>query len=96
MHFRENRSAFFSWWSKVSGILNTAASILELQRQRMLLQMEYEEERTAHEEASKEIGVARRVGRGDAWWPVRVDRSYYNSLNQLCIEVRRTPSGLIS
>ena len=72
--------------------MNTAASILELQRQRMLLQMEYEEERTAHEEASKEIGVARRVGRGDAWWPVRVDRSYYNSLNQLCIEVRRTPS----
>ena len=28
--------------------------------------------------------------RGDAWHPVRIGRSYYNSLNQLAIEVYRT------
>ncbi|MBR4898076.1 MAG: AAA family ATPase [Prevotella sp.] len=70
--------------------MNTAASVLELQRQRMLLQMEYEEELDAHRKLTEQIGVERRVARGDAWWPVRVGRSYYNSLNQLCIEVHRT------
>jgi len=30
------------------------------------------------------------VKRGEAWWPVKVTRSYYNSLNQLAIEVIRT------
>ena len=70
--------------------MNTAASVLELQRQRMLLQMEYEEERDAYQKLTEQIGVERRVARGDAWWPVRVGRSYYNSLNQLCIEVHRT------
>ena len=28
--------------------------------------------------------------RGDAWWPVKVSKSYYNSLNQLAVEVVRT------
>ena len=70
--------------------MNTAASVLELQRQRMLLQMEYEEERDAYQKLTEQIGVERLVARGDAWWPVRVGRSYYNSLNQLCIEVFRT------
>ena len=69
--------------------MNTAESILELQRQRMLLQLEYEEERAAHQKEVEQMGMARRVARGDAWWPVRVGRSYYNSLNQLCVEVHR-------
>jgi superfamily I DNA and/or RNA helicase len=30
------------------------------------------------------------VKRGEAWWPVKVTRSYYNSLNQLAVEVVRT------
>ena len=76
------------------GSVPTAGSILELQRQRMLLQMEYEEERKAFEKVSEERGVDRMVSRGDAWWPVRAGRSYYNSLNQLCIEIFRVaPSG---
>ena len=69
--------------------MNTAGSILELQRQRMLLQMEYEEERAAHQKVKEQMGVQRCVSRGDAWFPVRVGRSYYNSLNQLCVEVHR-------
>ena len=62
----------------------------ELQRQQMLLKMEYEEERKAFEQKVDEIGMAHRVQRGDAWWPVKAGRSYYNSLNQLCVEVFRT------
>ena len=31
-----------------------------------------------------------KVKRGDAWWPVRFSKSYYNSLNQLTIEIVRT------
>jgi superfamily I DNA and/or RNA helicase len=64
--------------------------ILELQRQRALLQMEYEEEKKAFEQQTEAVGIQRRVERGDAWFPVRVGRSYYNSLNQLCVEVFRT------
>ena len=72
--------------------MNTAASILELQHQRMLLQMEYEEERAAHQKLTEQMGIDRCVAHGDAWWPVRVGRSYYNSLNQLCVEVHREPN----
>jgi len=39
-----------------------------------------------HKEA---IGMQRLVSRGDAWLPVRIGKSYYNSLNQLCVEVFR-------
>ena len=52
--------------------------------------MEYEEEKKAFQEKVDAIGMQNRIARGDAWWPVRVGRSYYNSLNQLCVEVFRT------
>ena len=68
----------------------TGVPILELQRQRMLLQMEYEEEKKAFMQQKEAIGIRRLVSRGDAWLPVRIGRSYYNSLNQLCVEVFRT------
>ena len=64
--------------------------ILELQRQRMLLQMEYEEEKCQYQQLTEAVGVLRRVQRGDAWIPLRVGRNYYNSLNQRCVEVCRT------
>ena len=64
--------------------------ILELQRQRALLQLEYENEKATYEQQTEAIGIRRRVERGDAWLPVRLGRSYYNSLNQLCVEVYRT------
>ena len=67
--------------------------ILELQRQRMLLQMEYDEECQAYQQQRELIGVERLVDRGDAWFPVAVGRSYYNSLNQLCVEVHRSHNG---
>ena len=64
--------------------------ILELQRQRRLLQLEYEYERAQADDHNMSLGIERRVARGDAWWPLRIGGSYYNSLNQLAIEVFRT------
>ena len=55
----------------------------------MLLQMEYEQEKEAFRQAREAQGVERLVSRGDAWLSLRVGRSYYNSLNQLCVEVFR-------
>ncbi len=69
---------------------NPTSPILELQRQQLLLQMEYEEEKKAFQQKVDAIGLQRRIKRGDAWWPIRVGRSYYNSLNQLCIELFRS------
>lgn len=67
----------------------TSSPILELQRQRMLLQMEYNEEKQAFQQHTEALGMLRRVKRGDAWMPLRVGKSYYNSLNQYCVEVYR-------
>ncbi len=67
--------------------------ILELQQQQLLLQMEYEEEKRTFQQKVDAIGLQRRIKRGDAWWPIRVGRSYYNSLNQLCVEIFRTSTS---
>ena len=68
----------------------TASSILALQQQRLLLQLEYNTEKEAFRRATEDMGIERLVKRGDAWRPVRFVRSYYNSLNQLCVELVRT------
>ena len=59
------------------------------QRQRDLLRMEYEYEKSEFERLSGEQGVMRRVARGQCWFPVRLGRSYYNSLNCFVVEVAR-------
>ena len=64
--------------------------ILELQRQRMLLEIEYYTEKEAFRRQTEMIGLRRKVKRGDAWFPLRVGKSYYNSLNQLAVEIHRT------
>ena len=63
--------------------------ILALQQQRLLLQMEYQAEKEAYRKQTEEMGLQRKVKRGDAWWPVKMGKSYYNSLNQLVVEVYR-------
>lgn len=55
-----------------------------------LLQLEYEHEKEAYRQQTEVMGVARKVKRGIAWYPLSVGRSYYNSLNQLVVEVHRT------
>ena len=63
--------------------------ILALQQQRLFLQMEYQAEKEAYRKQTEEMGLQRKVKRGDAWWPVKMGKSYYNSLNQLVVEVYR-------
>ena len=63
--------------------------ILALQQQRLLLQMEYAAEKEAYRQQTQETGLQRKVKRGDAWYPVKLGKSYYNSLNQLVVEVFR-------
>ena len=65
-------------------------AIQALTQQRLLLQLEYQTEKEAFRRQTEERGMARLVKRGDVWWPVRVGKSYYNSLNQFCMEVHRT------
>ena len=63
--------------------------ILALQQQRLLLQMEYAAEKETFRKQTEEMGLQRKVKRGDAWYPVKMGKSYYNSLNQLVVEVYR-------
>ena len=53
------------------------------------MQLEYNTEKEVFRQQTEQIGIERKVKRGDAWWPVKVIRSYYNSLNQLAVEVMR-------
>jgi len=62
----------------------------KLLQQRLLLDIEYECERETFRQQTEARGMHRLIKRGDAWWPLRVGRSYYNSLNQLVVEVNRT------
>jgi len=61
-----------------------------LQRQRLLLQMEYYVEKEAFRKQTEAVGIGRKIKRGDAWYPLRIGKRYYNSMNQLAIEVFRT------
>ena len=65
-------------------------AILSLQQQRLLLDIEYHTEKEAYRRQTETIGLQRKVKRGDAWFPIRGGKSYYNSLNQLVVEVFRT------
>ena len=64
--------------------------ILHLQRQQLLLRMEYEYEKQEFQRQTETMGVARKVKRGMCWFPCTAGRSYYNSLNQLVIEITRS------
>ena len=52
--------------------------------------MEYYAEKEAFRKQTETQGLMRKVKRGDAWFPIRIGKSYYNSLNQLSLEVFRT------
>ena len=64
--------------------------LLHLQEQLLLLRMEYDFEKAEFQRQTETMGVARKVKRGLCWFPATVGRSYYNSLNQLVVEITRT------
>lgn len=66
------------------------SAIRSIQQQRLLLQMEYQTEKEAFRKQTEAMGIGRKVKRGDAWFPVSVGQSHYNSLNQMTIEILRT------
>lgn len=61
----------------------------DLQRQYDLLHMEYEYEKEIYRQQSERVGIHREIQQGLCWYPVVSGKSYYNSLNQLVIEIER-------
>ena len=65
------------------------APLADLQHQYDLLQMEFEYEKEMYREQAERTGIHRRIQQGLCWFPVTQGRSYYNSLNQLVVEIER-------
>ena len=55
----------------------------------MLLQVEYACEKENFRRQTEAFGIQRKVKRGDAWYPIKTGRTYYNSLNQEVLEIIR-------
>ena len=60
---------------------------LYLQRLRQLLQMEYEVEKEEFRVQAEKMSLQRKIHRGICRYPVQTGKSYYNSLNQLVVEI---------
>ena len=60
-----------------------------LLRQQLLLRMEYDYEKEEFQRQTETMGIARKVKRGLCWFPAIPGRSYYNSMNQLVLEITR-------
>ena len=69
--------------------IHTTSPISLLQKQELLLRMEYEYEKETFRQQTETMGIGRKIKRGMCWYPLLVRRSYYNSLNQLVVEVER-------
>ena len=69
--------------------IHTSSAITQLQHQELLLRMEYEYEKESFKQQTEAMGIGRKIKRGMCWYPLSVGRSYYNSLNQLVVEVER-------
>ena len=59
-------------------------------RQKDLLLQEYEFEKEQFQRQTQNMGIQKKVRRGMCWFPLSVGRSYYNSLDQLVVEVGRS------
>lgn len=71
-------------------------SILPIQKQKELLRLEYEAEKAEFRIQTEKMGISRKVRRGLCWYPVSAGRSYYNSINQLVVEIENTEPADIS
>ena len=65
-------------------------SVSYLTQHLALLKKEYEYERENFRRETTAMPVGRKIKRGICWYPLNIGRSYYNSLNQLVVEVFRT------
>lgn len=62
---------------------------ISLGRQLELLKKEYEYEKEAFRRDTALQGIDRKVRRGDCWFPIKVGRGYYNSLDRFVVEIFR-------
>lgn len=69
--------------------MNHYSPVADLQRQYELLQKEYDYEKEMYRQQSERAGIEKRIRQGVCWYPVQPGKSYYNSLNQLVVEVER-------
>ena len=53
--------------------------------------MEYAAEKETYRKQTESMGLQRQIKRGDVWFPLKPGKTYYNSLNQLVIELFRQP-----
>ena len=70
----------------------SVSPIDDLQTQYNLLRQEFDYEKEQFREQTERAGIYRRIQQGLCWYPIRTGRSYYNSLNQLVVEIFRTES----
>lgn len=66
-----------------------SSPVRELQRVKELLKKEYEYEREAYQARAAQTDILKKVRRGVCWFPVKIGKSYYNSLNQYVVEIFR-------
>lgn len=62
---------------------------LSLIRTRQLLELEYQFEKEQFRSQTELTGIGKKIRSGVCWFPVTTGRSYYNSLNQLVVEIER-------
>lgn len=58
--------------------------------QQKLLEMEFEYEKEMYKQNAERTSLRKRVDKGICWFPISLGGDYYNSLDQIVIEVRRT------
>ena len=67
-------------------------AIEDLHLQKVLLREEYEYDKKSFQQESGVISVEKKVAAGICWFPAFLGRSYFNSLNQYVVEIRRRAS----
>ena len=60
-----------------------------MNEQKRLLKIEYEEEKNAFTKINEAAGIEKLKARGNAWTDIKVTATFYNSLNQRVVEIRR-------
>lgn len=68
---------------------NSFSSTEDIKDQLHLLELEYNQEKESCREQSESMQILRKVKRGICWFPLAIGKSYYNSLNNLVVEVER-------
>lgn len=66
-----------------------------LAQQEQLLDMEYEYEKQEYQQLCQQVGIQRRIRQGKCWYPVTISRTFYNALDQFCLELVTTDDCMI-